>query len=1178
MTDTKDLETIKSQLNTFLKDKEIDENFKVDILHFLESLEHRIDEANLLIDYYQNYFNQERIEINMSHNQTRLSGERSIKKTADKNTETFAKFQAENEQLIKINRQNLKKAHQQFDQEIEDVKHQVLRSNHEIENIYNYEKNHIQNMIIETRNEYQLKMSELQDRRLNEVRELKAKLKTLKSEFQDLQNQILRLTQQFNRQTEIQKEDLMTEYRQIITNLKTNHTKSNININQRINDLKREYQETVKRQQKLNEEQLDPLYNQREKINENYHAQVKKITESITQELDALNHEFDRQKIDYETTKNAYIKERSEAISVVNTKLTLHKQNINKQKEILTLSIKNNPKNNSNTEIISDYNRQLKRLDNELNRHVIQAKKDLAIIQKEFAKRFYLHDIKHIENMNTWRYERQLRDYQRKYLLNKLDAELEHSLKLIELQLREHNMLVTLTQKRLYHEHLKKLIPLETQINLSSLILNRESKLADTETTYQMEHLDHTHKIERINLQKVLLQSQLDNKLEQIETIRKLKTVDITLQLEIEIAKQKRDLILKQYEYELTIADETYRFERLRLANEEKNSIYEIEFNRKITTDTANFEVENIRKNIKLEFQKREYFINKARAQYQKQLNIRRSQKNIDIGKIDTNENFKVQSIYTKAIYSTQSNFKKIIRGILKYTVNINEEDKLLLTSLIYNLYLNTLKLSEHVVIELARQNEQFYEAKIEETFGYKFMRKHEELISIHDQEKGKLVEQREIINEQIKKHQAFILEQSTNINKNLDRIQTVKQANPNNYRSLIKPIVFENQQIRQTIKKIENQISELSRKHKKNQDKLQILEMNYNRKERQIAASKRLDAIHYYRLLNHHKRVYKVLNQHIQRVISKIERLFINIKSNVLTDKSILLYTQKIFKYIDDNQRKFVLCEKQLNRLLIKQYTIVEREQNKIINDFEKFTERLNQTFKNKYEKSRKFHEDNDRLKTLMFNKDIETQKNLYQKEFDGRMHLLKNQSVLFKNKRDYLLSLINDIPNIIKEKEQLIHDNRLSSIKDIQSQYQEDIKKAKLRHAEELLSLNNDISNVKHQMSSSQKKLKSLSAFHINLYKSDKRKCLVEHHKNFNSQNKELRQVSAKERHIRNEIMTSLRQSEKLLQEKTNDLTKTYAQNANHILKMQRKVMKKENTVVSKSHNFKRRMFKNH
>ena len=102
MTDTKDLETIKSQLNTFLKDKEIDENFKVDILHFLESLEHRIDEANLLIDYYQNYFNQERIEINMSHNQTRLSGERSIKKTADKNTETFAKFQAENEQLIKL--------------------------------------------------------------------------------------------------------------------------------------------------------------------------------------------------------------------------------------------------------------------------------------------------------------------------------------------------------------------------------------------------------------------------------------------------------------------------------------------------------------------------------------------------------------------------------------------------------------------------------------------------------------------------------------------------------------------------------------------------------------------------------------------------------------------------------------------------------------------------------------------------------------------------------------------------------------------------------------------------------------------------------------------------------------------------------------------------------------------
>ena len=44
--------------------------------------------------------------------------------------------------------------------------------------------------------------------------------------------------------------------------------------------------------------------------------------------------------------------------------------------------------------------------------------------------------------------------------------------------------------------------------------------------------------------------------------------------------------------------------------------------------------------------------------------------------------------------------------------------------------------------------------------------------------------------------------------------------------------------------------------------------------------------------------------------------------------------------------------------------------------------------------------------------------------------------------------------------------------------------ILKAK-RHAEELLSLNNDISNVKHQMSSSQKKLKSLSAFHINLYK---------------------------------------------------------------------------------------------
>ena len=239
--------------------------------------------------------------------------------------------------------------------------------------------------------------------------------------------------------------------------------------------------------------------------------------------------------------------------------------------------------------------------------------------------------------------------------------------------------------------------------------------------------------------------------------------------------------------------------------------------------------------------------------------------------------NLKCQSIYT-GTHSTQSNFK-IIRGILKYTVNINEEDKLLLTSLIYNLYLNTLKLSEHVVIELARENEQFYEAKIEETFGYKFMRKHEELISIHDQEKSKLVEQREIINEQIKKHQAFILEQSTNINKNLDRIQTVKQANPNNYRSLIKPIVFENQQIRQTIKKIENQISELSRKHKKNQDKLQILEMNYNRKERQIAASKRLDAIHYYRLLNHHKRVYKVLNQHIQRVISKLKDSSLTLK-----------------------------------------------------------------------------------------------------------------------------------------------------------------------------------------------------------------------------------------------------------------------------------------------------------
>ncbi len=912
------------------------------------------------------------LNINKAYASSVENFHRSMKVLEDKNHAEIEKSQKVKVQKSHEINQNLKAEFEKIELKITQANQKADEDLSDAENNYKRELSGIQRIMVSVRKTYQKTTSAIENEKTEAV---KAISNSYKNKIDNLDEQILNLGTQHQEELAViqdkgQKANQANDETYLV--IKNTYTQLSIQLNKKINEIKKKHQKALIDIEKSHEYNLKPITKAIEVLKKQYQDAQKASLQKYSEKMNSLNVIFDIQKTAYEAKKERIIHESNEAITLFNSKLSAYRETIQKEKLITSRKMRDEMKSMEDVGDQEKHHRALSSLikgfDNDLNKQIIRTNKDILEKQREQQHRLFVHDQAHLKEINDWRLKKVIYEYEKKQEFAKIDLNFHHNLTASEQQLKLLQANYNYQKDVLLLNHNKDLLPLEFQLAIAAAVQERElnllgndAHLAIAHTKYQENLLNFDLKTRRAKLE---LEKAISSALFEADT----QVLNVSIQLELEKEKIKRDFVINEQEQRIELIKTMLNKSKQLINFDLKQELMTIDLERELILIENKYLLDLIKADALKEEYKRQFVINEAKYKNQQRLSTEKASRflktyqiELEINQEQTEDFLKILRMYFTLTLSLKNNLinlyhlpshPEVFKGIINTMFSLTKELNVSLISILeqYQTY-----------------DQDYYIKKIEDLTGYKYMLKHEDTMNYYDQEISKIMQKRAYTENDIKKlEEQFFIKQSefehtqSSINQILKSNEDIKnhELRKDNSQSDIKDNHKLILNYEQDLKRIRKELTAIE--HAIDQKHLEVLpidkEVERLTAKQKIAEIKLEQAKHkeaslFYLFLNKNQDIYQTSALDIKTYFDAIQSFFENLKNEVYVSDTFLttesLNLDKVFQHYE---KRLIMTQQSLLNLMLDYYHQNEKEQIKMIKGFKKSLSSLvislNQTY----------------------------------------------------------------------------------------------------------------------------------------------------------------------------------------------------------------------------------------
>ncbi len=1006
---------------------------------------------------------------------------RSMKVLEEKNHAEIEKSQKVRIQKSHEINQNLKAEFEKIELKIIQAKQKADEALLQAENNYKREHSGIQRIMTTVRKTYQQTTSTIENEKTQAVQAISIsfenKIKTLDEQIValDLQNQediaVIRAEGQKSGQT--------NDETYLI--IKNTYTQLSIQLNKKINEIKKKHQHALAVIDKEYEYNLKPIAKSIEDLKLDYQDAQKVSLQKYSEKMNSLNVIFDIQKTAYEAKKERIIHESNEAITLFNSKLSAYRETIQKEKLIVSRKMRDEIKSMEEVSDQENHNRKLTVIlnahDNDLNKQIVRTNKDILDKQREQQHRLFIHDQQHLREINEWRLKKIVYEYEKKQEFTRIDLNFHHNLTTSEQQLKLLQANYNYQKDVLLLNHNKDLLPLEFQLAIAAAVQERELNLLGNDAHQAIAHTRYQENLINYELKKKQAALELEKVVSGALFEADTQVLNVSIQLELEKEKIKRDYVINEQELRIELnkailnrAKQSIEFE----LNQEKMSI---DSDRELMLIENKYALDLIKAEALKEEYKREFVINEAKYKNQQRMSNEKASRFLKTYQIELEMNqeqsedfLRILRMYYSLVLSLKNQLiflyhlpshPEVFKGTISSILLLSKELNLSLISIL-----------EHY----QSMDQEYYIKKIEDLTGYKYMLKHEDTMNYYNQEISKIIQKRAYVENDIKKlEDQFFVKQSVyertqsainqllKDNEELKNHDVKKNNNQNEIKKNHKLVISYEQDIKRIRKDLTTTEHDIDLKH------LEIVPIDaeikrmtekQNKAEAMLEKAKHKEASRFYRFLNKNQEIYQTCAIDIKTYFDSIQGFYEHLKNEVyVSDAFLTIENMNLDKVFEHYEKRLIITQQSLMNLMLDYYHQNEKEQLKMIKGFKKsmsaLINSLNQTYnhhvrdtfaeqeKHEFEKEKQLQVQKDKIKS--------------KKEFDRMSHQKKlniNQQMMKQIESKITANSTKEIQEL-----RLLNENQISIAAQYNSEFEQKQSNLEDLNKKAMLQIDNNI-----------------------------------------------------------------------------------------------------------------------
>src|SRR5690606_23144557 len=263
-------------------------------------------------------------------------------------------------------------------------------------------------------------------------------------------------------------------------------------FNKKVDTLKRKKEDALHKLQTNYKMDLSPIEEEMAGLQQYFTDLKQQALNEYQQELQLHRQKIDTIVGDYEERKQKIIRENAEAVTLLNSKLSSFRENLQKDRIDETKAFRDKLKalesEFEKDQLTKDRRRKLRLQDNELNRQIIRTKHDVQQQIREQYIKLAEAESNYLQEKSKWRLDGKLLEFDHKLKTVNTELLYQYRQKEIETKIKKRKLKLDHDIELLELKYIEDIAPLEAELSIASAISERDINLLSNDTNFHLNH------------------------------------------------------------------------------------------------------------------------------------------------------------------------------------------------------------------------------------------------------------------------------------------------------------------------------------------------------------------------------------------------------------------------------------------------------------------------------------------------------------------------------------------------------------------------------------------------------------------------------------------------------------------------------------------------------------------
>jgi golgin subfamily A member 4 len=737
--------------------------------------------------------------------------------------------------------------------------------------------------------------------------------------------------------------------------IKQNFNEVSVQLNKKINELKKIHQKAFQQIEKKTEKLLKPVLEHMDLQKTQYEQAKLDAKNDFQNKLIELNATFDAQREHYELRKDKIIHRTNETITLLNSKLSAFRESSHKDK-IETAKIYQDKIAQTFIEAEKDQlskarTKKFKQYDLELNKQIIRTHKTIFQKQKEHQRLMTSNDQKHLEEVNDWRLKKSLIEYEQKQNLIKIDLNYNYNHSVLDMQKKLIEADDHYAKEAIQIQLSNDLTHLEAQLQLASSVQERDLNMLANDAHFEISKHKHA-----LHENKHLLDLEAAKYKHELAKLNALYEADqhilnVTTQLNLEKEKLKRDAHLNEKILREDLENALFKRKMTTIYYDLSQETALLEMDRELINHLHHFEHESLKMAMQKETRMRQYEIKRTQLKAEKDLSNEKALRLLKLDQIELEYNQK-----------QIERFLSILRHDYSFRLRLQD---LLIETYLLPAHPETFKQFIHflnIIIEIFEnhqikqlefshdEDKKLYVKKIQDFTNYKYTLKHEDTVRYYEQQLKKTNEAKNKLLQHTKTLEQDIIVNQQTLEFHQNQVQMLLTTNQNEdntsnkeYQKLKLNHDQEIKKLSHEINQIDSEINNVHRKILPLNEIIEKLEIDKQKALNHLEIDKQKETAKLQRYLAKNQSLYQQVAKLIKQQSKKVIAIFTRLMNEMyVSDMTLEELMNELYQDEAVFGNELVSYQQKFLSLMFAFYKESEVEHQSIIKRFEKSNQHL--------------------------------------------------------------------------------------------------------------------------------------------------------------------------------------------------------------------------------------------